>query len=256
MAKLVTLPDLIQKVGNSASFLDDFFTFTNAQMWTSTEGDSGASTVISTVGGSSITMTTGTTNENEVYVESTAPVCDVINNRKITCGIIFQYAEAATSAANVIFGLTDQTGVNLMANAAAGPAGTYEGALIYKIDGGTRWQTESSTGSTQTSSDTTVTAGGAAQQHLRITISPISSTDAEVVYEMSSGGTAAGVGGALNLFQPAVQGASPRQAVIKDTLVYANTNDLNLVFGIKAGSAASEVLTVDAVYFAQERAPI
>ena len=249
MAKLVTLPDLIQKVGNSASFLDDFFTFTDAQMWTSTEGDSGASTVISTVGGSSITLTTGATNENEVYVESTAPVCDVINNRKITCGIIFQYAEAATSAANVIFGLTDQTGANLMGDVSAGPAATYEGALIYKIDGGTRWQTERSTGSPPTSSDTTVTAGGAAQQHLRITISPISSTDAEVVYEISDSGS-------LNTLQPAVQGASPRQAVIKDTLVYANTDDLNLVFGIKAGSAASEVLTVDAVYFAQERAPI
>ena len=52
--------------------------------------------------------------------------------------------EANTDDANVIVGLSDAAGADMLLDNGAGPAASYDGAVFFKVDGTLAWQFETS----------------------------------------------------------------------------------------------------------------
>lgn len=216
--------------------VDDFIGFTDTSLWTETSPDTGATVALDADGiGGVIQLTTGATDNNEAYLESNE-IAKFAASKPIHLEALVQYTEANTDDANILVGLMDAPGADSLLDNGAGPKASYSGAVFFKVDGGTKWNVESSIAGTQTTTETDVTAGGSAQQRLEIDVYPTSSTSADIVFKIDgrqcrdSGGTA-----------------------IKHTVSIASATEMAIAFGVKAGGANSEVLNVDYVAFRQKR---
>lgn len=172
---------------------DDFQWFISPHLWTSTLTDSGGVTVNTThAGGILITPSDGTVADNdEAYVGWTTKSIVFTNQKPVVVEFRINFTEANTSAQNVAVGLCSTTAANALLDDGGGPPGSYTGLLLFKTDGSTTWNAESSVGSTQTTTtlnatnslDKTLhTAGGTTDQTLRIEFLPYSSTKAEVLF--------------------------------------------------------------------------
>jgi hypothetical protein len=151
-----------------------------------------------------------------------------------------QFTEAATNAANILVGLLDAVGANSLVDNGGGPPSSYSGAVFFKVDGGTRWQAETSNSTTQTTDDLvstnvnnlskkTQTAGGSAYQTLRIEYMPYSSTNAYVSFF---------VDGVL---------------CCQHDYIFTSATEMQIGIGVKNGTATNELLNVDYVVCTQER---
>lgn len=211
-------------------FFDDHEEFVTGDRWTSLVADSGSSVAVSDAAGGILVLTTGATDNNEVAVRTTREIFRFANNKPMLGEWRIQYAEANTDDANVMVGFMDAVGANAMIDDGGGPKASYSGAVFFKVDGGTRWQVESSLGSSQTTTDLTAanslsksaqTAGGSSYQTLRIEVIPVSSTEAEVSFWID------GV------------------HVMKHSLTYTSATEMHAFVYAKAGAANSEVINVD-----------
>lgn len=228
---LITAGDELLLGRRQFGFFDDFFQFTTGDRWTSIEADSGASTSKQNEPGGEIDLITGATDNNEVYIHTTNEIFKLADGKTLMCEARIQYAEAATSAANIIFGfLSGGFAANHLADTGGGPPGTYDGACFFKVDGGTNWQVESSDNTSQTTTELTAlnsedsvakTAGGSSYQTLAIEITPTSSTRMDVAFFIDG------------------------KLVKKHNETYETPAVMDLGIGVKAGSGTSETLTVD-----------
>lgn len=229
--KLLDLPDALVKGRRAAGFFDDFDDYVSGRRWT-TSGDTGtgASAAVDADGvGGLLTLTTGATDNNEAYLLTTNELFKIVADKPLLFEALIDYDEANTDDANVACGFMDAVGADSILDNGAGPKASYSGAVIFKVDGETVWQFETSIGGTQTTTKSKHTAGGAAQE-LRIEIRPINSTEAEAI--------------------PFIDGAQMRDAndkLIKHTITFASATEMNAFVGAKAGGANSEVVNVDYV---------
>src|SRR5690606_15611651 len=99
-----------------------------------------------------------------------------------------QYAEAATDDANAIFGFMDAVGADSLIDNGGGPKAEFDGAVFYKIDGGTRWRVRSSNATAHVDHQIENVAGGAAFVTLRIEVIPRADGYAEVSYWIDPAG--------------------------------------------------------------------
>ncbi len=206
--------------------VDHFDTFTDTQRWTVIDGDAGASVAQDADGvGGLMLLTTGATDNNEAYLHTTNELFDVLQNRPIFVQGDITYTEANTDDANVIFGLANAVAANHLVDDGAGPLASYSGAVIFKADGDTVWSFETSVAGAQTTTASTTAAGGA--QTLSIDIKPTSSTNADCFPRING--------------EPMLD-TNGKQ--IRHSLTYTSVTEMNAFFGVKAGSANSEVLTV------------
>jgi hypothetical protein len=102
------------------------------------------------------------------------------------------------------------------------------------VDGGTVWKCLSQIGASQTISTSTSTAGGSAQQRLRIEIRTPDSTNAEVSFFLNG-----------NPLLDAAGSSRPGTNAIKHVYPIASALAMTPVLYAKAGAAFSEVLKVD-----------
>jgi hypothetical protein len=193
--------------------------------------------------GGVLQITTPATNNHEGYWYSNE-IFKIANNKPIRAIARISYTEAATSAANVFFGLVDAPVANTLVDDGAGMKSSWDGAVIYKVDGGTLWKVKSSRATTATDETTNVAAGGTFS--FMIDIVPISSTEAQVIYYIDATG-------GNNFKQCYANGSHPNTPAIKQTITYASTTEIAVAVGLKAGSATAEVLNVDFIYAKQVR---
>jgi hypothetical protein len=177
---------------------------------------------------------------DEAYVESANEVFKFAADKPLLFESRVQFTEANTDDANVLVGLMDAVGANSLQDNGAGPPASYSGAVFFKVDGGTVWQTETSNSTTQTTNELTaanvnnlakraVTAGGAAYQTLRIECMPYSATNAYVSFF---------VDGVL---------------CAQHDYIFTSATEMQIVFGVKNGGANNETLNVDYVSCTQSR---
>jgi hypothetical protein len=213
---------------------DDFASYTDTELWTKLAADAGSSVAItaSTANGV-LALTTGGTDNNEAAVYTTNKVFKFLANKPLVGVGRIQYAEANADDANVAFGFSSAFGANLLVDDGAGPASSFSGALIYKVDGGTAWKCISSVGSGQNISTSTLTPGGSSYQTFFIECRPISSTICEVTFLCYDevGGT----------FQPLFDSslASLGNRAIKHQLTYTSAAAMNFGAYVKAGGGNS-----------------
>lgn len=165
---------------------EDFAWYISPHMWTKLASDTNTAVAqagTTTCGILSITTPATSSDNDEAANYMTGKNFLFAANKPIVVETFQQFTEANTSAANVAFGLASiSTLTDLIADNGTGPAASFSGALIYKVDGGTVWRCVSSVGTTQTISVSTTTAGGSAYQRLRIEVLPYTSTQNQVLF--------------------------------------------------------------------------
>lgn len=214
------------------TFFDDFFAYDD----TATVGnyavvtDVGGSETISDAAGGVLAILTDGDDEDETYVSSISEMAIFVADKPIWFQARVKLAEASTDASNIIVGLSDTVGADTLLDAAGGPAASYDGAVWFKVDGGTVWQFESSNAGTQV---TTASAGAF-----------VTDTWYEVgfIYDPSTAGTT----GIITPYLDGVAGTA-------QNITNAGLQEMHIVLGAKAGSANAETLQVDYVKCVQIR---
>lgn len=215
---------------------DDFFDDFNgidAQNWTDTSADTGAAPSLVVTGDSAISITTGSTQNNEAYYH-TKRHWDIVANRPLLAEFRVSFAEADTNAAALVYGLMSGWAADHLVNATGALVASFSGCVFHKLAGSLKWRVTSSVGTTRYgNNETTITAGQSGYMSFRIEIRPISSTEAEVVYLVDTNGG--------NNFQ--VVRDSSTNLPIKHTITYTSFAAAALGFGVKAtGSTGTEVI--------------
>lgn len=230
MPKLLTLPDDFNLGRRTFGFFDDLEGYVTGDRFTALAADSGASVARLDGAGGLVNLTTGGTDNNEAYLRTSQEIFLMAFDKPILIEARIRYTEANTDDANVAFGLMDAVGADSILDNGAGLKASYSGAAFFKVDGGVRWQVQSSLATNKVNTDLTAqnsltktvqTPGGGVWQTLRIEILPVSSVEAEVSFFID------GV------------------IVAKHALTYTSATEMHAFVGVKAGGANSEVVTVD-----------
>lgn len=227
---------------NQFTIQDDFIRDVDSADWVTTLTDSGTASVGDAVGGViALVPSDGTVADNdEAYIESANEVFKFAADKPLLFEARVQFAEANVDDANVLVGVLDAVGANSLQDNGAGPPSSYSGAVFFKVDGGTVWQTETSNSTTQTTNELlstntnnlakkSVTAGGSSYQVLRIEYMPYSSTNAYVSFF---------VDGVL---------------CCQHDYIFTSATEMQIGIGVKNGGANNETLNVDYVVCTQER---
>ncbi len=232
---LITAGDELLLGRRQFGFFDDFLTFTTADLWTTaTSADGTAALDTTTPTGGVLKMHTADASAagNEaIVVATTGELFKIADGKPLMCEAKIKYAEAATSAANVFFGFADAIAAGTCQDNGGGPPASYSGACFFKVDGGTRWNVESSDGSTQENAELTnansldrvekLCSATASFQTFRIEIVPTSSTRADFSFYID---------GTL---------------VKKLDNTYSSATDMDLGIVVKDGGTDEETLYVD-----------
>ncbi len=169
-------------------FFDDFESFVTGDRWTPTTSDSSsASTLVlcktSTGGkGGILSITQDATDNDEIYFGTTQNLFKFVADKPAIFEIRQQYSEVATNANNVIAGFCSVYAANTLIDNGGGPVASGTMAVVYKVDGETRWRVRSQVGAAVgiTTTETDHTAGGSPYQTLTIEYMPYSSTNAYI----------------------------------------------------------------------------
>jgi hypothetical protein len=180
--------------------------------------------------GGVLSIATGGVDNNESYVSSITEKFIFETDKKLWFECKFALTEADTDKANFIIGLSDTVGANTLVDNGAGPAASYDGAVFFKVDGGTVFQFETSNAASQV---TSTDVGDFT-----------SATDFRVgfMYDYNDGVTAK--------VTPYIDGV---QAGLAHDLTIAGLAEMHVLLGVKAGSGNAETLKVDYVEIVQER---
>ncbi len=169
--------------------------------------------------------------EDEVYVSSLAEGWLFDADRPLWFEARVQMTEAGSDTANIIVGLSSVVAADTLQEAGAGPVATYDGAVFFKVDGGTVWQFESSNAGTQVTTTDAGSFTSAAWHRLGFTYNP-------------SGGTT----GVLTPYLDGTAGTA-------QNITISGLQEMHILFGVKTGAAATEeALLVDYVQVLQIRA--
>lgn len=137
--------------------------------------------------------------------------------------------EAATNKANIIVGLSDTVGANSLLDTAGGPMASYDGAVFFKVANNMNWQFETSNAGTQV---TNATMGAfASNTWYRVGL----------LFNPNDGTT-----GIVTPYLNGVKGTA-------HNITLAGLEEMHLLFGLKAGSAAAETLRADYVKAVSKR---
>lgn len=195
--------------------------------------DDGSATVSDAVDGVlAMTASDGTAGDNdEIYLVSAKELFKHAVDKPMFLEARIQYSEAATSAANVAVGFMNAVGADAIVDNGAGMSTNFEGACIYKVDGGTVWKCVSSKGTAQTVSTSTSTAGGSSDQTLTIEVMPQAGSIAEVTFWLD------GV---------QLQDSTTLRPIKHRIDFSSSPTEMNAFVGLKHGSTTAETLNVKA----------
>lgn len=211
-------------VGKDLMIIEDQCTKLDTAQWTSTD-DSGTGTnaVLDSAGGGISVVTAAS--DNDYHTMGTAGEHFKFQTGKITYAYgRVSLTEANTDDANIIFGFTDTLTTGGLVVDGGGPLASYDGAVFFKVDGGTVWQAEYSDAGTQTT-DSNVGA-----------FTSGSTYDLEIYFDGAT---------TVYFYLDGVE-------VHKATVIPANLAEMHLVYGVVAGAGNAETLKVYRVIGIQE----
>ena len=207
---------------------DDFSGYlTTHNGLTTVATDAGACAISEGAGGQlKIDPSDGTVADNdEAYVGGTYDVFTLAAGKDLWFEAKVKFTEANADDANIIVGLSTVYAANTLQDNGAGPPANYDGIVFFKVDGGTVWQGETSSGDgTQTTLTSLATRSSGTWTRLGIFVD--GTTQATFYIDGVSVGT--------------------------QTLTLPD-NVVGPVFGVKNGGANEENLYVDYYRVAQLR---
>lgn len=204
---------------------DEFFNLDTVKWASIDDGATGTNTANDVDGGQVSVVTAGADNDYHVMVSTKKPF-RFAANKPLYFRARFSVTEANTSAANWLVGLTSVTTTGLLANDGAGPANSFDGAIFYKTDGTMSVKFMSSAATAQTS-QTISTFTSAVVYRVGFHFDPGDGTTGFLkpwIYNETTG----------------VRTKGTEQAIALSGLA-----QMNLVYGVKAGSASAETLKID-----------
>jgi hypothetical protein len=236
-AVLPAYSDAITRSLRCSEYVDDFHKL-DTGIWTQTKDTEGSGAIDGDDACGILNLATGAVDNNEIY-EETAEFFAFTAGKPFGAILRAKITESAAGIANILFGFMDAPGANSLVDNGAGPQADFDGAVFYKVDGGTRWKVRASQDTVYTGTDhETETALAASFFTLGIEVHPISSTQADIIYLIDP------LGG-NDLYQPRRYGSLAPEPPIKHRLTLSTPTEMALVIGLKAGSATGETLKVD-----------
>lgn len=219
-------------LANEFVLFDDFFKLDTASTtggWAVVnDGTTGSNAVVDRKGGWVNIVTAASADNDYHYLTSQGEhfLFDA------TSPIVFQakvrLTEGNTDDANIVIGLTDTVTAGILVNDGAGVATSFDGALWYKVDGGTSWKFTTSNASAQTT-QTPVAFTSGSDYVLGFVYSPMD-----------------GVTGKVTPFCNGV-------FYTPHTITISGLEEMHAILGVKAGGTSAETLGVDYIYARQDR---
>ncbi|MDY3554769.1 hypothetical protein R5W24_003898 [Gemmata sp. JC717] len=227
---IVRMPQALREAKDLHGVYDDFPWYISPHLWTATLTDSGTVVAAGVGGIATLTSSDGSVADNdESYLATTNALFKPAANKPLYAEALIQFTEAATSAANVAFGLASAVGANLILDDGAGLRASGTVVAIYKVDGEGVWRFVTRNGGDVTVSQSQESAGGASYQQLGI----------EVLDAFGSYATCV----------PTIDGRLMRDAVtgqpIRHQLLLTGLAAASLFVGAKNGGANLETTNVD-----------
>jgi len=238
MPNLLQFPRYLYEKGQVQIF-SDFTEDFDAVEWVATLTDLGTASVGDAARGLlALVPSDGTVADNdEAYLESPNEVFLLAAGKPLLFEARIQFTEANVDDVNILAGIMSAVGADTLVDNGGGPQATFDGAVIYKVDGGTVWRCMSSRGTTRTDSVSTTTAGGTTPQTLRIEWHDYSTTQSQVTYFVND-----------------IQLVDANNVSIKHLVNLASATEMQVAFGIKNGGiTVVETLNIDYVYAGQLR---
>lgn len=219
------LGTLNARIPDDAAMLFDDFMKLDTDLWSSiTNNNMSCCQLSSTIRGI-LNVKSGSADNNYHLITTKKPIIAFDTGKQSYIKAKVSLTEANTDDANIIFGVSSVTSAGNLIDDAGGPAATYDGAVFFKVDGGTVWQAEYSDAGTQTT-DTNCKAFTTATDYVL-----------EIWYDGRT----------------TVSFCIDDVEVHTATVIPANLDDMYIIFGVKAGGANQETLSVDYIYAIQER---
>jgi len=233
MTKSLTLPERFLLAPRQFGFVDHFDEFVSGDRWTSLQADAGSSVAAVDSAEGGLDLTTGVTDNFEVYIHTTQELFLIADDKPMSCIGRLAFAEANTDDINVIFGFMSAVVVNSLIDNAGGPLATYSGAVFFKLDGELFWRFETSLGGTQTTTRLAAVSPNLATDFhtLQIDIRRRDATTVEIIPMIDEAG-----------------GNNPNQALdnlgvkVKHTITLGSPTEMALMCGAKSGGANGEVV--------------
>lgn len=200
-------------------FMDDFDEFTEDDAWNTIAEDAdktGTDGVQDSNNGWYKNYCDGDDND-ESYVEHTGETWKLTTGDPMWFEARVKLTEADTNKANWIIGLMENPGANSLQDDGAGPPADYDGIVFFKVDGTMNVQFETSTATSQT---TTAALG---------TFASATAYRVGFYYDGATSVT------------PYLNGV----AGTAHTISLTGHGEMNIMFGVKAGSANEEAIEVD-----------
>jgi len=238
MTKSLTLPERFLLAPRQFGDKDDFNHFVTADTWTTIEGDSGSAITSLNDAEGGLDLTTGGSNNDEVYLHMTREIFLIADDKPMSCIGKLAFVEANSDDINVIFGFQSAVVVNSLQDDAGGPLATYSGAVFFKLDGENFWRFETSLGSTQQTTRLAAASPNAITDFhtLQIDIRRRDATTVEIIPMIDEAG-----------------GNNPRQALdnngakVKHTITLGSPTEMAIVCGAKAGGGNVEVVRLKVI---------
>lgn len=238
MANGIKLSEKFKLAMRQAEFFEDFVGITpQGYTITATSG-----TLAAGANETSLSITTQAA-DNAVGSVMGAKQALLAANKPLYMIARLQFAEAATNAANVFVGFTSSAAAAVMGDNGAGPASSYSGIGLHKLDGGLNWIAEYSVGATQKTQELTgiavatvgqqvqdIVAGKSAFQVIEILAIPRNATQCDVMF--------------------LIDGVCVMKFMDQ---VYTSIAAMGPTVVIKSGSVTAEVLLLDYIGWAHVR---
>lgn len=216
-------------------------------LWLSTnDGATGTLAISSTLAGGWINVPSAGADNDYQLLSTQQPILKIAaasgaqTGTSISYQARFKLTEANTSAANFVFGLSSILTTGILAADGGGVPASFSGALIYKKDGGTDILAATSNGSTQTKDKVLAPFTSGSTYTVAVDFNVFDSTTCQVKFWVKD--ETAGV-----LYQPETLG----KGIGVHQVALASLAAMYPVFGVKAGSASAETLSVDYVFASQ-----
>lgn len=224
--------------------IDDFFSYTDTQLWTKSLTGTAAVAMAAGVGGI-LQFTTGATANSPAVVALTNATFKMQAGGAIYAEFLAQYTEANTNNAYIAFGISSVVSSSLLTSATGVPVNSFSGALLYKPVGTTQWSCISSNGTTQnitagspTTTGATGGSGGNGYRRYRIEWHDVDGSNTEVTYFIDN--------------QPVLDTTAFHRP-IKQTITEASAAAMKPVIYFANASTTGETLNLDYAAAMQRR---
>lgn len=225
-------PTLID-TGTMFEVSDDFFNLDTVK-WTSVDDAGTGTNTANAVAGGEVSIVTAAADNDYHLMASAAKVFKFAANKPLFFRARFTLTEANTDDSNIIMGVSSITTSGQLANDGAGPAGTYDGAVFFKVDGTMTLQFETSAATAQVTQTVTTFTSGTTYQ-VGFSFNPNDGTTGIVTPWVYNETTAVKTDGTPH------------------SIALASLGTMFLIYGVKAGGANAETLKMDYINCAAKR---